>query len=397
MPLAAGLQRVCDDDSVLLGLGRYHLRVGPFASVNPVVMEVAGQQAALRDGHVEIGQQLGRYLLPVQALQQFRCSGSGAGADGLARSGVCLIQAAGCTARLPRRAPCGGHVAVHGVEDAEQRLRQLGAHLAPIEAIVAEVTFGILAPEAATEFTKRTCAEDGIVGRLEILVDDEPPVVHQAVAMDRIEDVWVHIVGIRGDQDATGQDFLGKARWARAEILHHSATDFGRLAGQACLRDGRVGLRLAKVVLARRFVLQDQCLEAQAVVLLDPEQVKAFVNLHVHAPQDLVDLRLDLVTLEERIHGQLVRCVGEPRRQHKDDFRRGNFAHEKTLDHAIGVQRAAVHHRVRQRIPNQRLDQGAAFNEEITDGRVRGGHAAINAAVTVCYMLHPPRADAQGV
>mmetsp|Transcript_129960 Transcript_129960/g.417143 ORF Transcript_129960/g.417143 Transcript_129960/m.417143 type:complete len:281 (+) Transcript_129960:1346-2188(+) len=149
------------------------------------------------------------------------------------------------------------------------------------------------------------------------------------------------------------------------------------------------------------MLLQDQSLETQSVVLLDAQEVVAFVDLHFHVLQNLVDLHLHVIALIEGVDRQLVGGVLQSRREHEDDLSGWNLPHEKALDYAIDIQGAAVHHRIGQGVPNERLHQSAALHEQVSDRGVGRGHAAIHAAVALRDVLGlvgaSPRADLEGV
>merc|ERR1719183_293845 len=95
---------------------------------------------------------------------------------------------------------------------------ELGPNLSAVEAVVAQVATA-LAPEAAAEFAERARAEDPRVGGPGLVVHDEAAIVDEAVAVDGVEDVRVHVVRVCRDDDTAGEELLGQAEGARAEVL----------------------------------------------------------------------------------------------------------------------------------------------------------------------------------
>mmetsp|Transcript_72049 Transcript_72049/g.215018 ORF Transcript_72049/g.215018 Transcript_72049/m.215018 type:complete len:271 (+) Transcript_72049:346-1158(+) len=188
-----GVQRVRHDDVVRPGLGLLRAQLPSTAGVDAIVVQPAGQQAAFGYGHVELRQQLRRGVLVVVAARlATHCLHA-----------ACLSWNVSCTS--------GREVAIHRVQGTQKCLRQLRSDLAAVEAIMAQVPFSVLALEATAELAERTSPEDRLVCRAEGVVHDEAPVVHKTVAVQGVEDVRVHVCGVRGDEDAAGQQLLREA------------------------------------------------------------------------------------------------------------------------------------------------------------------------------------------
>mmetsp|Transcript_121870 Transcript_121870/g.351848 ORF Transcript_121870/g.351848 Transcript_121870/m.351848 type:complete len:342 (+) Transcript_121870:572-1597(+) len=341
MALPAGLEGIGNDHAVLPRLALVCQGSCPLTRVYAVVVEVAGQEAALRYWHVELRQQVRGGIFGIDAFKKVSISWASWGSSGRRGRGRCSASSAALGDRssvatfrsVPWGAPGRDHVAVDWVDHSEQRMRQLGADLSAIVTIVPEVACGVFPLETPAEFAQRPRAEDGIVCRLEIVVHDQPAIVDQAIPMDRVEDVRIDIHSVCCDEYPARKQLLAHVVRARAEILHDAAAHLPGLRRhhavllRSCSRGGILGRDLLEGAQVG-MVLEDQRLQSLPVVLLDAKQPVALVDLHIHDLQDVVDLMLDLIALIEGVDGQLLGVVLQSRRQDKDDLRGRHLAHQ---------------------------------------------------------------------
>mmetsp|Transcript_39762 Transcript_39762/g.105321 ORF Transcript_39762/g.105321 Transcript_39762/m.105321 type:complete len:292 (+) Transcript_39762:175-1050(+) len=149
------VQRVRHDDLVLV-TGHPSTTTGG----DSVVVQVTRKEAALCNGHVEVWEQLRRVLLRA-VLRKVR-----------------------------RR----GNVTIDRIKDAEKCLGEFRTHLATVEPVVPQVTDGVLSLETSTELAQRTRPEDGGISRFETVIYNEPSIVHEAVSVNRVENIWINIM-----------------------------------------------------------------------------------------------------------------------------------------------------------------------------------------------------------